>query len=71
MHRGSIAVSEINCDICGSNIEHGERYLIITDDKKEDEKQRLCVECCLNKGYAGYILEKSEKILTFFPEGPY
>ena len=71
MHRGSIAVSEIKCDICGKNIEHGERYLIITDDDKEDEKQRLCVECSLNKGFAGYIEEKNEKILTFFPEGTY
>ncbi len=71
MHRGSIAVSEIKCDVCGINIEHGERYLIVTDESKENEMQRLCVECCLKKDFAGYIVEKNEKILTFFHEGPY
>ena len=64
MRRGCIAVGIIKCDSCGSNIEHGERYLLI-DDEKVDTKQRFCVNCSLKKKYARYITEKGEKVLSF------
>jgi len=31
---------------------------------------RLCVDCCLNKGYARYTEEKGQQVLTLFPEKP-
>ncbi len=65
MNRGCIAIGEIKCDGCNHLIEHGERYLLI--EEKEDEKSRFCVECCLSKGYAAYVKEKGEEVLTFFP----
>ncbi len=69
MRRGCIAIGETKCDICRRNIEHGERYLLkIDDEEKEEEKQRICVECCLNEKYASWITEKGEKVLTFFGE---
>ena len=69
MRRGCITIGEMNCDICRRNIEHGKRYLLIADnEEKEDEKQHICVECCLDKGYASWIIEKGEKVLTFFGE---
>jgi hypothetical protein len=34
---------------------------------EKGEKQRFCVECSLTKGYAAYVMEKGEKVLTFFP----
>ena len=69
MHRGCIAIGEIKCDICNNTIEHGERYLLISDDDDaEEEKQRICVDCCIKKKYAAYIKEKGEQVLTFFPD---
>ena len=65
MNRGCIAVGEIKCDDCQRLIEQGQRYLLM--EEKEDEKTHLCVECCLIKGYAAYVSEKGEKVLTFFP----
>lgn len=65
MNCGCIAVGEIKCDGCNNLIEHGQRYLLI--EEQEDEKSRFCVECCLNKGYAAYVKEKGEQVLTFFP----
>jgi hypothetical protein len=35
--------------------------------KGEGKKSRFCVECCLAKGYAAYVKEKGEEVLTFFP----
>ena len=65
MNRGCVAVGQIECDGCQRLIEHGERYLLI--EEKEGEKSRLCVDCCLAKGYADYKLEKGEQVLTFSP----
>ena len=65
MNRGCIAVGEIKCDDCQRLIEQGQRYLLM--EEKEDEKTCLCVECCLIKGYAAYVNEKGEQVLTFFP----
>jgi len=65
MNRGCVAAGEIKCDGCQRLIEQGQRYLVM--EEKEDEKTRFCVECCLIKGYAAYVTEKGEKVLTFFP----
>ena len=63
MRRGCMATGEIKCDGCQRVMEQGERYLVM----EEDEKLRLCVDCCLSKGYATYSEEKGERVLTFFP----
>ena len=64
MNRGCIATGEINCDGCDRIIEHGERYLL---REEGDEELRLCIDCCLSKGYASNELVKDEQVLTFFP----
>ncbi len=56
-------------DICGNNIEHGERYLI-TGGNGEGPEKRICVNCCLEKKYAKYVVEKGEKVLTFLIDEP-
>jgi hypothetical protein len=67
MRRGCIAIGETKCDICQRNMEHGERYLLIAkDEAAEDKEQRICIECCEKEGYADWVTEKGEKILTFF-----
>jgi len=72
MRRGCIAIGEIHCDGCGRIIKHPERYLAINEkdgvEVEEGETSRYCVQCCLEKGYAHYIEEKGERVLTFFPE---
>ena len=68
MRRGCIAVGIIKCDNCGSNIEHGDRYLLINGDN--NKKIRYCVNCSIKKKYAKYITEKGEKILSFLIEQP-
>ena len=69
--RGCVAIGGIECDACNRNIEHGERYLLMENEEKEVEKHRYCVECCLSKGYAAYVMEKGEEVLTFFPGETY
>lgn len=63
MIRGCIVIGDLNCDGCNRTVEHGEQYLLIEEDKKQT---RLCTNCALKRGYARYIKEKGEKILTFF-----
>jgi len=65
MRRGCIVIGEIVCDNCHRIMEHGEQYLVI--EEKEDEKLRICLGCCLDKGYASYVMEKGNQVLTFFP----
>ena len=65
MNRGCIAVGEIRCNNCQRLIEAGERYLLL--EEKEGEKSCFCVECSVAKGYAAYVKEKGEEVLTFFP----
>jgi hypothetical protein len=36
-------------------------------EEKEGEKSDFCVECSVAKGYAAYVKEKGEEVLTFFP----
>ncbi len=71
MRQGCISLGEIQCDACHRSIPHSERYLAIDEeDGVEVEKGNTvhyCVECALQKGYAYYNEEKTEKILTFFP----
>ena len=66
MRQGCISLGEVRCDDCHRVIPHSERYLII--EETEGVILRLCVACCLKKGYAGYKEEKKEKVLTFFIE---
>ena len=66
MQRGCIAIGTLQCDNCKQTIEHGERYLLIEEEGNEDKKIRYCVNCCLEKDSASYIIEKGEKALTFF-----
>ena len=66
MRRGCIAIGKVQCDGCHRFLEYGERYLTIDDE--EGKKQRLCVDCCLSRGYAFYRTERGEQIITFFPE---
>ncbi len=67
MRQGCISLGEIRCDDCHRILPHSERYLII--EETEGIILRLCVDCCLKKGYAHYKEErKGEKVLTFFIE---
>ena len=70
MRRGCIAIGTIKCDMCGNNMEHGKRYLLIEDEKDESIKTRYCIDCCLSNGYADYVVEKGERVLTFFADHP-
>ena len=67
MRQGCISLGEVQCDDCHHIIPHSKRYLII--EETEGVILRLCVNCCLGKGYAGYKEEKKgKKVLTFFIE---
>ena len=67
MSRGCIAIGVLTCNMCNRSIEHGERYLLI---EKEDtaDKERICIDCCLSNNMAVHVIEKGEKVLTFFTE---
>lgn len=67
MRQGCISLGEIECNECHRTIPHSERYLVI--EKEKSIAARFCVDCCLEKGYAGYKEEKKgEEVLTFFIE---
>lgn len=68
MRRGCISLGDVQCDECHRIIPYPERYLII--DQAGGTILRLCIDCCLNKGYAHYKVEKGERVLTLFPEKP-
>jgi hypothetical protein len=68
VRRGCISLGDIQCDECHRIIPYPERYLII--DEAEGTTLHLCINCSLDKGYARYIEEKSQKILTIFTEKP-
>jgi hypothetical protein len=67
MWPGCIAIGQIKCDGCHRAIEYGERYLVINGE--EGKKERLCVDCCLSRGYASYRMGKEEQPITFFSKG--
>ena len=66
MRRGCIAIGKVECYGCHRPIKYGERYLLINGE--EDEKQRLCMDCCLSRGYISYGTEKGKQIITFLPK---
>ncbi len=68
MRRGCTSLGDIQCDECQRLIPYPERYLVI--DREEGVMVRLCLDCCLNKGYARYTEDKGQQTLTFFPEKP-
>lgn len=68
MRRGCTSLGDVQCDECQRLIPYPERYLVI--DEAEGTILRLCVDCCLNKGYVRYTEEKGQQVLTFFPEKP-
>jgi len=66
MNRGCVAVGEIKCDNCKRLIESGQRYLVADDEK--GKRFQFCVECSVAKGFAYYVKEKGEEVLSFFPQ---
>ena len=66
MRRGCISLGKTQCDKCHRIIPYPERYLIV--EETEDTLLRLCIDCCLKKGYASYKQEKGEQVATFFVE---
>jgi len=68
MRCGCISLGDVQCDECHRIIPYPERYLLI--DEVEGVILHLCVDCCLNKGYAHYTEEKGQRVLTIFPEKP-
>ena len=66
MRRGCIAIGKVECDGCHRPIKYGECYLSINGEG--DEKQRLCIDCCQNRGYISYGTEKGKQIITFLPK---
>jgi len=75
MRRGCMSLGDIPCDECHRIIPHSERYLAMEEeDGIEVEKGKTvhyCAECALQKGYAYYKEERTERILTFFPQAEY
>ncbi len=65
MRRGCISLGNIQCEDCHRTIPYPERYLI---EETEDVTLRLCVDCCLKRGYAHDKSEKDKSELTFFSE---
>jgi hypothetical protein len=66
MRRGCTSLGDVQCDECQRPIPYPERYMVIDDEK--GTISRICVDCCLTKGYARYTEEKGQQVLTFFPE---
>jgi hypothetical protein len=67
MNCGCVAAGDVNCNGCQRLLEQGERYLL--RDGEKGGRLRFCVACSLAKGYAAYVMEKGERVLTFFPTG--
>ena len=68
MRRGCTSLGDVQCDECHRIMPYPERYLVI--DQDDGTVLRLCVDCCLSKGYARYTEEKGQQILTFFVGEP-
>ena len=68
MRRGCTSLGDVQCSECHRIIPCPERYLVI--EGEEEGVLYLCVDCCLNKGYARYAEEKGQRVLTFFSEKP-
>lgn len=79
MRQGCISLGEVQCDSCHNIVPYAARYLVIEEqngvevegaEAEDAEKRNYCVTCSLDRGYAKYREEKSERVLTFFPEEP-
>lgn len=72
MRRGCVSLGETRCNGCQRIIPYPERYLAVGEkdgvEDEEGETSHYCIDCCLEKGYARYRINKGEKILTFFSE---
>ena len=68
MRRGCISLGDIQCDECHRTIPYPERYLVI--DEEGGTTLHLCINCCVDKGYAHYSEEKGQRTITFFTEKP-
>jgi len=68
MRRGCTSLGDVQCDECQHPIPYPERYMVIDDEK--GTVSRICVDCCLSKGYARYTEDKGQRVLTFFQEKP-
>ena len=68
MRRGCISLGDVQCDECHRIIPYPERYLII--DQAGDTILCLCVDCCLNKGFARKTEEKVHHVITCCPQKP-
>ncbi|MBA7612971.1 hypothetical protein ES703_20213 [subsurface metagenome] len=66
MRRGCISLGNIQCDGCHRTIPHSERYLAV--EETPGVVLHLCIDCCLEQGYAHYKQEKGAQVLTFFAE---
>ena len=66
MRCGCVSLGDVKCDDCHRLIPYTERYLVV--EEEDGVTLRLCVDCCLKRGYAHYKVEKGEEVLTFFPE---
>jgi len=66
MLSGCISLGDAQCDSCHRTIPYPERYLIV--EESEGITPHLCIDCCLNKGYALYKESKGKRVLTFFVE---
>jgi RNase P subunit RPR2 len=66
VRRGAISLGDIHCDSCHRLIPYPERYLLI--EEEAGKVSCLCTDCSLKKGYARYIEDKGQRVLTFFPE---
>ena len=66
MRCGCVSLGDVKCDDCHCLIPYTERYLVV--EEEDGVTLRLCVDCCLKRGYAHYKVEKGEEVLTFFPE---
>jgi RNase P subunit RPR2 len=64
-----MSLGDVQCDECQRLIPYPERYLMI--DQEGGKVVRLCVNCCLEKGYAHYTEDKGQQTLTFFTEPTY
>jgi len=67
MRCGCISLGDVQCDECHRIIPYPERYLVIDEG---GSTLHLCINCCVDKGYARYSEEKGQRILTIFPEKP-
>ena len=65
MRCGCISLGDVQCDDCHRIIPYLERYLT---EETEGVTLRLCVDCCLKRGYVKYESDEGKSELTFLVE---